>query len=259
MWQIYIEAVVSPGEVQFSSKDAEVELRFGIAMAVRGKNSDEQEWHTVFSQFGAEDADLSTVTVSCDIEADESQETKVCDSFEVGIIGHLDYEMYDIAIMITNTPEELLAHDLATVSFRLSHLNDGLLSWHAGVRLFCLLFTAAMLVGYFLKSVLMKSQTLSIEQYWVITLLCFCIMYNEPLFEVRRNHPSVALAVISEIPASVFFTALLAYWLTGVTYVRVKAKQLANAKKVTINDIVGVFSFKRLSILICTLLSFAIL
>ena len=57
--------------------------------------------------------------------------------------------MYDIAVLVTNTPQDLLVHDLVTLSFRLSHPHDGFLSWFAGVRLICLLTNCAFILLYF--------------------------------------------------------------------------------------------------------------
>ncbi len=180
---------------------------------------------------------MSTVSVSCDVEkGDKSEQQKVCDSFEVGIIGNLDYDMYDIAVMITDTPDELLGKDFATISFRLSHLNDDFMNWYAMTRTFCLLVCAALILLYFINinSCSLKKGfnplaclTFNIDQYWIISLLFLCCLYNEPLFELRRKSPSIVLAVLSEIPASLFLTALLTYWLMGLTLVRVKTKVLA--------------------------------
>ena len=91
MWQIYIEAVVTPHELAFSSSSAKAELSFDMLVAVRGKNSDEEEWHQVFDQSQGEDAGKwSKVTVSCQVEVGVEPDF-VCDQFEVGIIGVLDY------------------------------------------------------------------------------------------------------------------------------------------------------------------------
>lgn len=64
----------------------------------------------------------------------------------------LTYEMYDIAIVVTNTPDDMLLRDPITLSFRLSYLNDEYLAWYATVRLFCLILTSAFLLVYFFTS-----------------------------------------------------------------------------------------------------------
>ena len=141
--------------------------------------------------------------------------------------------MYDIIIMITNTPDYILVmDDLATVSFRLSHLNDSMLLWFAGVRLVCVVVTVSLILLYFLTSCKRSGfninafMELNLDQCWVLILLFLCTLYNEPFFELRRNNPSTSLAVLAEIPASAFFTALLTYWLMSVAYVRVNEKNL---------------------------------
>ena len=96
-----------------------------------------------------------------DCDADKSGSEKICDTFEVGIIGQLEYDMYDIAIMITNMPEEILVHDLATLSFRLSHDNDYLISWLATVRLFSLLVSGGIFLLYFVTGCRCKSSSLN--------------------------------------------------------------------------------------------------
>jgi len=260
MWQIFIEAVVSPHpDVHFSTKK-EFDTNFEMGIAIRGKDRLSEKWHDVYNS-GMTDS-LSKVSITCPLEI--SSETKVCDTFEVGIIGHLDYDMYDIAIMITKTPEEILAHDMGTLSFRLSHLNDKFLSWLAIVRMACLIVTSLLILTYLISSCSregfsrMAFLSLNLDQYWVLSLLIMCAIYDEPLFELRRNKPSETLAVLSEIPVSLFFTALLTYWLIGVTFVRVKAKNLKDKRKATLKDIVGVFSLKRLGFLIALLLAFVV-
>ena len=206
---------------------------------------------------------LSTVTVNCPVNLDNP--SKVCDSFELGIIGQLDYQMYDIAIMVTNTPEELLVHDLATLSFRLSHDNDAFLSWLASVRLICLLISAAIALLYFVTSCSCSGLnttaclTLNPEQYWVLSLLFLCALFDEPLFELRRNNPGLHKSVIAEIPESIFFTTLLTYWLTSVALVRVRGKKLiSQKKKATLEDITGVLSVRRLLGLLILLVGFVV-
>lgn len=184
---------------------------------------DSQEWHNVYNSAMADPT--SSVTVSCPVEVNSDKQ--FCDTFEVGIIGNLEYEMYDIVIMITNTPQDLLVHNLGRLNFRLSHINDSMLSWLATVRLICLLVTGWRILMYFVTNCsregcnAMAFLTFNLDQWWVISLLICCAFYDEPLFELRRNTPSIALAVISEIPVSLFFTGLLTYWLMGVTMVRV--------------------------------------
>lgn len=167
--------------------------------------------------------------MTCPVDS-HSVDGEICDSFEVGIISHLEYEMYDIAVMITNTPKEILVHDRARISFRLSHVNDHLMTWFATIRLICLLISVFMMVLYFVSRCSRDGinedalDTLNVDQYWVLALLFLCAIYDEPLFEFRRNNPSLLLSMLSEVPASLFFTALLSYWLMGITFVRVKAK-----------------------------------
>ena len=67
---------------------------------------------------------------------------------------------------------------------------------------------------------------LNLNQCWILILLVLCALYDEPLFELRRSNPSVALAVVAEVPASAFFTALLSYWLMSVTFVRVSQSKI---------------------------------
>ena len=50
MWQIMIEAVVSPHDIGFTSRE-EVEMTFDLALAIRGKNADQMDWKTVYSGF----------------------------------------------------------------------------------------------------------------------------------------------------------------------------------------------------------------
>ena len=175
--------------------------------------------------------------------------------------------MYDIAVMITDTPDELLGKDFATISFRLSHLNDDFMNWYAMTRLFCLLICTSLILLYFINinSCSLRKGfnplaclTFNLDQYWIISLLFLCCLYNEPLFELRRKSPSIILAVIVEIPESLFFTALLTYWLMGLTLVRVKNKVLAQNKKVTLQDLTGKLSIRRLSGLLILLNGFVI-
>jgi hypothetical protein len=249
----------NPHIINFSTKK-EFDTNFEMGIAIRGKDRFSETWHDVYNS-GMTNT-LNKVSITCPFEV--SSKTKVCDTFELGIIGHLDYSMYDIAIMITKTPEDLLTHDYGTLSFRISHLNDDFMSWLARVRISCLIITGLMILIYFFSSCgregfsRMACLTFNLDQYWVISLLFMCAIFDEPLFELRRNRPSETLAVLSEIPVSLFFTALLTYWLMGVTLVRVKAKNLQDKRKATLRDIVGVFSFKRLVFLIVLLLAFVI-
>ena len=97
---------------------------------------------------------MSHVQVSCPLKStDTASKTEICDQFEVGIIGNLEYDVYDIAIMITDAPDTLLVEeDLAAVSFRMSHLDDSFLLWFAGVRLVCVFISCGMILLYFLTS-----------------------------------------------------------------------------------------------------------
>ena len=144
--------------------------------------------------------------------------------------------MYDIAVMITNVPQEVLYRYEGRLNFRLSYVNDDMLSWLAVVRTICLLVTAAILISYLLTSISWDGcsptvfLTLNLDQWWVTGLLIACAMYDEPFFEFRRSSPSVFLAVFGEVPASLFFTGLLTYWLIGVTLIRVKSNKLKNRR-----------------------------
>lgn len=125
--------------------------------------------------------------------------------------------MYDIAVMITNTPIKLLGRDFAAISFRLSHWNNDFITYFATVQLFCLLATGMFIVFYLIVScskngVKVKALAdFNFEQVCVFLLLVLCALFDDPLFWVRRMKPSVELAVIAEIPASLFFTGLLTF------------------------------------------------
>ena len=67
-------------------------------MAIKGKNSEDQEWDIIYDGLTEPQ---SVGTLAC---LGDEQKGKVCDSFEVGIIGILEYEIYDIIIMIENLP-----------------------------------------------------------------------------------------------------------------------------------------------------------
>ena len=141
--------------------------------------------------------------------------------------------MYDIAVMLTGMPDKLIVMaDLFALNFRVSHLNDKFLTWFAGVRIACIVVTSCVIFLYLLAScsrsgLNMNAYTeLNLNQCWILILLILCALYDEPLFELRRSNPSVALAVVAEVPASAFFTALLSYWLMSVTYVRVSQSKI---------------------------------
>lgn len=154
-----------------------------------------------------------------------------------------------------------------------------MLLWFAGVRLACVIVTGCLILLYFLTSCSRSGfnvnayMDLNLDQCWVLILLFLCVLYNEPFFELRRNNPSTSLAILAEIPASAFFTALLTYWLLSVTYVRIKEKNLHKRPKkqeinttktrssnkydsVSLADIIGVLSIKRLLALVILLCSF---
>ena len=134
-------------------------------------------------------------------------------------------------------------------------MNDSFLGWFAAVRLICLLISAGIMLLYFVKTCSWRDAKrfailqFSFDQYWVLALLLMCTIYDEPLFEFRRTKPSIALAVLSEIPGSFFFTSLLTYWLMGLAYVRVKANKLTK-ERASLEDIVGILSMKRFIFLI---------
>ena len=54
MWQIYIEAIATPTIAASLASEGEYTLYFDLGIAVRGKNRDEEKWHTVFDQFDGE-------------------------------------------------------------------------------------------------------------------------------------------------------------------------------------------------------------
>lgn len=141
--------------------------------------------------------------------------------------------MYDIAILVTGVSDHVLTdEDLARLSFRMSHLDDSFLSWFAVVRMICVIVTACMGMLYFVMKCSTdgfnsKSYTqLNLNQVCIIFLLILCALYDEPFFELRRNSPSESLAVLAEIPASAFFTALLTYWLLSIAHIRVREQKL---------------------------------
>ena len=88
-----------------------------VALFIRGKNSNDRKWNKVYYDITSSDHDpeteqkLSKVEVSCEIETALSAENqkkelgRICDQFEVGIIGNLEYDMYDIAVMLTGMPD----------------------------------------------------------------------------------------------------------------------------------------------------------
>ena len=47
MWQIYIEAVATPHNLQFASQE-ETSLTFSMGLAIRGKHSTEEDWDDIF-------------------------------------------------------------------------------------------------------------------------------------------------------------------------------------------------------------------
>ena len=190
MWQIMIEAVVSPHDISFSTRK-DFEMSFDLALAIRGKNKADEEWVTIYSAFGANSTKaehLSRVSVTCPVPTHDDDPDLVCDSFEVGIIGQLDYEMYDVAIMITHTPDKLLGRDFANISFRLSYWNERYMTWFASVRLFCMFATGALMLFYFVSSCQRKGlrphawTNFNFEQVCVSVLLFLCALYDDPLF-----------------------------------------------------------------------------
>ena len=65
----------------------------------------------------------------------------------------------------------------------------------------------------------------------------------------------------AEIPASLFFTGLLTYWIMGLVYVRARRKVLVSQKRrhVSLQDITGFLSLKRTCILLSLLVCFVVL
>ena len=142
--------------------------------------------------------------------------------------------MYDIAIMLTGVPDTVIVEqETFALSFRVSHLNDHFLTWFAEVRVACAVVTGLAILLYFVTScsksgfkINIHMEQLNLNQCCILVLLFLCLLYDEPLFELRMKNPSVALAVVSEVPASLFLTGLLTYWLMSVAYVRVSLTKL---------------------------------
>jgi len=265
MYQIFIEAIASPNDLHFTSRVGSYEMSFNTGLAIRGKNAGDEDWNVIYSSFTKDSLTdhMSQVTVSCQVE--ENTKSRVCDSFELGIIGYLEYEMYDIAIMIASTPEKLLGRDLASISFRLSYYNDTFLTWFASMRLCFMGICSAILLLFFVTSCSLKGvnisacSTFNLDQACVSSLLLACIFFNDPFFELRRSFPSIAFAVLAEVPASLFYTTLLTYWLLGITHVRVRVKTLRERRRqATLQDITGVLSVKRVIILVAILVCFVL-
>mmetsp|Transcript_45245 Transcript_45245/g.60045 ORF Transcript_45245/g.60045 Transcript_45245/m.60045 type:complete len:245 (+) Transcript_45245:834-1568(+) len=173
--------------------------------------------------------------------------------------------MYDVAIMITHTPDKLLGRDFATISFRMSHWNELYMTWFAAVRLFCLFVTSTLMIFYFVSSCKRSSVhpmawiNFNFEQVCICILLFLCAVYDDPLFELRRVAPSAKLAIVCEIPVSLFYTGLLTYWIMGLVYMRKSNKVLSKKREVSLEDITGALSLKRAILLVLFLFSFTII
>lgn len=171
--------------------------------------------YTSFKDDSKKPNELSRVTATC--PKNSQPDDIICDKFQVGIIGAIEYEMYDIAVMITDTPDQLLARDYATISFRISHWDTDFIDFFAAVRMFCLVVTCLVILTYLVTSCSRKCCSanpladLDFEQVCVLVLLVLCAWYDDPFFMFRRIKPSVTLAVLAEIPASFFFTGLLVF------------------------------------------------
>ena len=114
-----------------------------MEMAIRGKNKEDEAWQSVYSFIKGKEA-RSTVTLWC-----STLDLIVCDAVEVGIIGNLEFEMYDVIILAWGSRGSDLP---PVVDFRLSHLNDRYLAWFAIMRLTCLFITSVITVLYFLRT-----------------------------------------------------------------------------------------------------------
>ena len=67
-------------------------------MAIRGKNNDEEHWRNVYMP---KKNDTSTVKVSCTLGMEEPERKfSACDTFELGVISALDFDMYDVFIQV---------------------------------------------------------------------------------------------------------------------------------------------------------------
>ena len=168
--------------------------------------------------------------------------------------------MYDIVLMITHTPDKLLGHDFATISFRMSHWNNDFITYFTSIRLFCLLVTGTVIVFFFISScnsqgiAMQAFNDFNFEQVCVLILLFLCAFFNDPFFELRRFSPSVTLAVLAEIPTFLFFTAILMFQITGLVYMRIRSKVLKQMnRKVRLRDITGFVNIKRASLILLAL------
>lgn len=265
MWSIYIEALGLNllGSEQDGPVSSDSKVTYDLEMVIRGKNSDEEAWTIVYDSMSGEETGhtASEITLAC--ETNRVNGDAVCDAVEVGIIGILEFKLYDILVLASEKAEDVSPKAAPRLSFQISHLNDSFLSWFAIVRLSCLLITAIVAILYFIRQCSRRAFKrfavieFSFEQHWVIVLLLLCITYDEPFFEFRRTQPSIALAILGELPSSVFFTTLLTYWLMGLAYVRVKARKLQRSAA-SFGDIVGAVSLPRMAALAVLCLSFAV-
>ena len=72
-----IEAVVTPHDITDKARQ-NFEMSFDLALAIRGKNTNSQEWNTVYSGLNAQKdlVELSRVSVTCPVSDDSDL---VCD------------------------------------------------------------------------------------------------------------------------------------------------------------------------------------
>ena len=119
-------------------------------MAIRGKNQDAEKWDKVYTP----GEDTSTVEVSCQVGNKEDQVDTICDTFELGVISQIEFEMYDVVIVLSarSVDSDMSRTDLASLNFRIKHYNPDVIYWVMEAKVFMFFVTFAFLV-IFLYSV----------------------------------------------------------------------------------------------------------
>ena len=121
----------------------------------------------------------SIVEVTCELGNERKQGAYACDTFELGVITEIDYEMYDVFIQVRGI-EQFQKNDQLSLDFRMKYYDPNTIRHLMLVKVGLALVSLAWFC-FFMWSLDLEDMC-TFDQKMILVLVILCVLYDDPLY-----------------------------------------------------------------------------
>lgn len=128
--------------------------------------------------------------------------SELCTYFPVGVIPDINYEMYDVAVMVVPSAE-LNALTATSIDFHIAYMNPEFTEYQMVFRTIFTIISLVVMCMYISKICCRipepLQRKLTFEQRGAMALACLLFFFNDPMYPVHIYRPSFFTYAVTEL------------------------------------------------------------